>query len=237
MPPDRHFDSGFGATADSFHSAAEVLDSGEHKCGLGLSSSKLPVMYLYRHANELYLKSILTILHRRFSSGFPQVRQNDFPLIAVNGKSLPVFTVHSISHLYRQIHTLLEANSKQIRSIGKTDWSTVLNGVDELIKLIDDTDKTSTIFRYPMTRDPLNDAKKSSFKPISQDAAVAEAHCRTNQKMPGVKILALKNEHDEITETFIHDENPMAEVAEALKQLVGVLSCTQFGMLREFMNP
>jgi hypothetical protein len=100
MPLDRHFDAGFGATADSFHDAAKALDTEEHKHGFGLNSSRLPVFYLYRHANELYLKSLLTMLHRRFCCEFPVVKRDDFPLITVHGTAKRVFQVHSILHLY-----------------------------------------------------------------------------------------------------------------------------------------
>ena len=55
--------------------------------------------------------------------------------------------------------------------------------------------------------------------------------------MPGVKILALKNDDGEIVETFIHDEQPMAEVFDALKQLAEILSGAQFGMRYEFLKP
>jgi len=236
MPLDRHFDSGFGATADTFHDAAKALDTVEHKHGFGLNSSRLPVFYLYRHANELYLKSILTILHRRFSSRFPRVDKDDFPSITVDGKSKRIFQVHSIQHLYRQFQTLLNDNEAQIKSVGKTDWTAVPVGVDEMVTLINEADEASTMFRYPMTLDPLNDAKKSSFKRIHPADAVAEAHYRTNQKLPGVKMLALKNDNDEIVETFIHDEDPMPEVFDALKQLAETLSRAQFGMRNEFLD-
>jgi hypothetical protein len=237
MPLDRHFDAGFGATADSFHDAAKALDTEEHKRGFGLNSSRLPVFYLYRHANELYLKSVLTILHRRFGSQFPRVKRDDFPSIIVDGKTKRIFQVHSILHLYRALRTLLNDSADQIKALGKTDWTNVPNGVEKMIELINDADEASTMFPYPVTLDPLNDAKKSSFKRIHPTDAVVEAHNRTNQQMPGVKILAVKNEDGEIVETFIHDEQPMPEVFEALKQLAEALSAAQFGMGYEFLNP
>ncbi len=124
MPLDRHFDAGFGATADSFHDAAKVLNSDEHKRGFGLNSSCLPVFYLYRHANELYLKSIVTMLHRRFCSHFPRVKRDDFPSITVDGKAKPIFQVHSILYLYETLRALLNDNSGQIKAaatpIGQT---------------------------------------------------------------------------------------------------------------------
>jgi hypothetical protein len=237
MPLDRHFDAGFGATADSFHDAAKALDTDEHKRGFGLNSSRLPVFYLYRHANELYLKSVLTMLHRRFCSQFPRIKRDDFPSITVEGKAKRIFQVHSILHLYEAFRTLLNDTAGQIKALGKTDWTQVPEGVDKMVELINDADEASTMFRYPVTLDPLNDAKKSSFKRIHPADAVAEAHYRTDQKMPGVKILALKNDDGELVETFIHDEQPMPEVFNALKQLAEILSGAQFGMGYEFLKP
>jgi hypothetical protein len=236
MPLDRHFDSGFGATADAFHEAAKAIDTDVHKRGFGLSSSRLPVLYLFRHANELYLKSLLTILHRRFCSAFPRVNRDDFPVIDVDGKPRRIFQVHSIHHLYRQFRAILALKADKIRSVGRTDWTEVPVELDDFVKRINDADEASTMFRYPMTLDPLNDAKKSSFKRIHPAEVVAEAHRRTNHNMPGVKVLALKNDVDEIVETFIHDEDPMPEVFDALKQLAGTLSGAQFGMRCEFLD-
>jgi len=236
MPLDRHFDAGFGAVADSFHDAAKALDNEEHKHGFGLNSSPLPVFYLYRHANELYLKSVLTMLYRRFRCQFPAVNRNEFPSITVDGKAKRIFQVHSILNLYKAFRMLLNDVADQIKALSKTDWTQVPDGVDQMVDLINDADDASTMFRYPVTLDPLNDAKKSSFKRIKPKYAIAEAHRRTSEKLPGVKIMALKNDNDEIVEAFIHDERPMPLVFDALKQLAETLSGAQFGMRYEFLK-
>jgi hypothetical protein len=236
MPLDRHFDSGFGATADSFHAAAKALDVDEYKHGYGLNSSRLPVFYLYRHANELYLKSVLTILHRRFLSTFPKVRNDDFPVIQIDGKEKRIFQVHSILHLYRQFRTILNDNAAQINAAARTDWTAVPEELDGLIDLINDADKSSTMFRYPLTLDPLNDARKSAFKHIKPEEAIAEAHSRSSKGLSGVTILALKDDDGDIVETFIHDNNAMIDVFAALKHVAETLSGAQFGMRYELLN-
>lgn len=235
MPLGHQFDSGFGATACAFHDAEKAIDTQEHRFGFGLNSNRLPVFYLYRHANELYFKSILTILHRRFGSLYPRVKRDDFPAINVGGKSKKIFQVHSICDLYREFRGMLSNHAADIKGLAKTDWTDVPEGLDDLVNLIDDADKASTMFRYPMTLDPSNDAKKSSFKTIHPVAAVAEAHARTAAGKPGIKLLALKNDDDEIVETFIHDDEPMQDVFEALKELSNTLSGAHFGMLNEFL--
>lgn len=236
MPLDRQFDSGFGATGHAFHDAAKALDTEEHRNGFGLNSNRLPILYLYRHANELYLKSIITILHRRFSADYPHVNKDNFVDITINGKTKKIIQVHSLLHLYNEFRTALSKYSAEITTVGKTDWADVPAGLDELVKLIDDADKASTMFRYPITSDSTNDAKKSPFKSIDPLAAVAEAHKRTNAGKPGVKIIALKNDDNEIVETFIHDAGSMNDVLDALKELSNTLSGAQFGMLHEFLE-
>jgi hypothetical protein len=236
MPLDRHFDSGFGATADSFHDAAKALDDDAHKQGFGLNSSRLPVFYLYRHANELYLKSVLTVIHRRFSSSFPTFKKDDFPSIDVDGKAQLIFRVHSIQHLYRQFRTLLKDNASGIAAIAKTDWTALPKELDGIVDLINDADESSTMFRYPITLDPQNDVKKSAFKRIDPQDAVASVSHRMENKQPGVKILALKDDDGDIIETFIHDENAMSDVFEALKKLAETLSGAQFGLRYELLN-
>ncbi|RXU06233.1 hypothetical protein B1F69_00065, partial [Pseudomonas syringae] len=61
LPLDRHFDSGFGAVADSFRDAADALED------TPTLNTHLPVSFLYRHAIELFLKSAIIILHRKLN--------------------------------------------------------------------------------------------------------------------------------------------------------------------------
>lgn len=237
MPLDRHFDSGFGATADTFHDAAKSLDTEEHKHGFGLNRSRLPLFYLYRHANELYLKSVLTILHRRFSPTFPNVPKGEFPTIDdANGKPREIFRVHSIRDLSRQFRTLLNANALHLLSVARTDWTAIPTDFDLMVNLIDAADNKSTMFRYPLTLDPVNDANKSSFKQVSNEDAVAAAAYRAENGLPGVMILGLKDNNDEILDTFIYDESVMTDVFVAHKKLADLLSGLQFGLRVELLG-
>ena len=62
-PPETHFDGGLGISASDFRSAAETLKSSEVS-GSGI----LPICYLQRHSLELYLKSLIFILHKKFDN-------------------------------------------------------------------------------------------------------------------------------------------------------------------------
>ncbi|PPD43521.1 MAG: hypothetical protein CTY16_13260 [Methylobacter sp.] len=228
-PLECQFDSGFGATANTFHEAAKALDIEEHQSGFGLNRSRLPVLYLYRHANELYLKSIITILHRRLAAHYPNIDTSDFPVIDNNKK---IFNVHSIGDLYQEFRNILTKNATSIKTIGKTDWVNVPKGLDELVKLIDDADEKSVMFRYPFTLNTANDIKKSSFKNIHPNKAIDEM-----QNESGKFIIAMTNDDGEIVNTFIHDKDAMHDVFEALKELSDILLGVQLGILAEFVYP
>ncbi len=149
MPLDHQFDSGFGSIANAFYEAANAIDIEEYQDGFGLSRSRLPIFYLYRHANELYLKSIITILHRHFGQHYPSIDIKDFPKItnpSKPNKPLEIYTVHSIKLLYDEFLRILSNKAKSINKLGKTDWANVPDGLDEMVKLIEDADKKATCF-------------------------------------------------------------------------------------------
>ncbi|QIO05746.1 hypothetical protein [Acinetobacter shaoyimingii] len=94
-------DLGFGATADSFYCAAQALDDNKHsKYGFGIGGGKLPILYLYRHSIELYLKSAITLIHKVSIKKAKTGNGEDFPKLIENGKDKKIFNVHSIKILF-----------------------------------------------------------------------------------------------------------------------------------------
>ena len=236
LPLDRQFDSGFMTTADAFHEAAKALDKDITSSGLGMSGSRLPVLYLFRHAIELHFKSILTIMHRRFGPSYPKINREDFPTIAIGSKRKRIFHVHSIRDLCNEFLELLKKNETIIKEIGKTDWTAVPDDLSKWVAIIDEADKASTMFRYPFTTDPATDKTKSAFKSMHPIAVAAEAHTRSNDGSPGLMIMALKNDKNEIVETFVRDDKAMGDVYNALKQLADMLTGVNLGLLCEFVE-
>jgi len=236
LPLDRQFDSGFMSTADAFHEAAKTIDK-EIKCsGLGMSGSRLPVLYLFRHAIELHFKSILIILHRRFGPSYPQISRDDFPTIAIGSKRKKLFNVHSIRNLCDEFLALLKKHETIIKKISKTDWTDVPDDLSKWVMIIDEADKASTMFRYPFTADPATDKMKSAFKSMHPTAVVTEANARSNDGSPGLMIFALKNDKNEIVEAFVRDDEAMDDVHNALKQLAEMLTGVNLGLLCEFVE-
>ncbi|HIF9063956.1 TPA: hypothetical protein ACX6MF_000374 [Photobacterium damselae] len=65
IPPEMHFDKGLGISAWRFKDAAKVLiDSSNSKDLLS------PIGYLQHHALELYLKSLIYMLHKKYNLPF-----------------------------------------------------------------------------------------------------------------------------------------------------------------------
>lgn len=79
-------DLGLGATADSFYYAAQALDDNQDtKYGFGIGGGKLPILYLYRHSIELYLKSAITFIYE-ISLKKSKTGNDDFPKLVENDK-------------------------------------------------------------------------------------------------------------------------------------------------------
>lgn len=91
MPLHMHIDYGFGATAEQFKESADILSASESVKDLGM-----PVNYLRRHAIELYLKSLIYVLHRNFKIPFSSGGTLEKPKIKVLGKDFELENIHDI---------------------------------------------------------------------------------------------------------------------------------------------
>ncbi|MFZ2490255.1 MAG: hypothetical protein WA208_02105 [Thermoanaerobaculia bacterium] len=135
-------DSEFGFYGYAFHEAAQALVR-EMLSRPGYSDLEaLPVVYLYRHALELYLKAILVIGNQ---------------LLAVNGDDITekdlqrVLNSHRLTPFLPHLRTILDAagmewfvdEPKELRSM--EDLSKVLREIEEV-------DADSFAFRYPVTK-------------------------------------------------------------------------------------
>jgi hypothetical protein len=161
LPLNAHIDGGFGAIADSFMKAANNLDQNDGKT---FSNSHLPINFLYRHAIELYLKSIIIVIHTSLNLSYGTKAD---PHILINEKWKPITTVHSIENLFEYFKSLVNQNKDRLSEICQTDWSDIPLELEESIKKVVQIDDTSIYFRYP-SRDLSTNNKKSSWKQTSQ---------------------------------------------------------------------
>jgi len=216
-PLDHHYDRGFGATGDAFRDAAETLRDHMEKRGR-IFNNQLPVHFLYRHAAELYLKSGIIIFHRRFSIPYGDGGSGSEPQVFDGKKWKPLYQIHDIKILFAYWRNLLEGKSAILKETTRTDWSLPAE-VDEWVSLVQNSDPTSTFFRYPLTRNPKLDATKSSMKPITPE----ELRDRMHSGGKPVSAFVVLDNDDNIVQSFAYDETTLVRVGEALKKLVDLL--------------
>jgi len=213
MALEDHFDLGFGATADSFRQAADVLQS--HEADLELDDLRhLPENYLRRHACELYLKSGIVIVHRSFGIHYGKNDPQGQPFVLVKKDWQPFHRVHTIGVLFAHWSAFIEDNSRHLKLITGDDWS-IPPKMREWVALVDASDPQSTLFRYPTTKNRELDKAKSRLKPMPVKDIMP----------PGKKggFLFLDRVRD-IVKAYRTDAAPMGDVHVALRDLVQTLS-------------
>jgi hypothetical protein len=210
LPFDQHFDSGFGAVADSFRYAADALDDAPEAASL---NPHLPVSFLYRHAIELYLKSGIITLHRKYAIPYGDTPSTGEPSILVGQKRKPLYNVHSLGPLYAELRSLLSLQAEPLSRIPRTDW-TLPSELDQWIAAIEETDSSSTFFRYPVTKDAERDSQKSTIQREEIEAMIERMH----GDGPKVKALLMLDSDGGVVEAFSHDDTRTKEVIVILKQ-------------------
>lgn len=217
LPLDRHFDSGFGAVADSFRDAAEALeDSRESPPTL---NAHLPVSFLYRHAIELFLKSAIIIFHRKLNIPYGAIPASGEPQIPVGEKWKPMHNVHGLQPLYQHFCSLFEDHAEYLATHTNTDWS-LPTELGQWISEIEATDSSSTFFRYPVTKDKEKDKQKSVIREDDYDALLS----RMGQHQKPTKTLLMLDQHDNVVETFSHDDTQAKGIIGTLKQVAELFS-------------
>lgn len=226
LPLDRHFDSGFGAVADSFKDAADTLDSARENAPT--LNDHLPISYLYRHAIELYLKSAIIILHRKLNIPYGDTPASGEPKILDGPKWKPMYQIHGLLPLYRYFSSLFADHAEYLSNHTSTDWSFHAE-LGKWINDIEETDSSSTFFRYPVTKDKTKDKEKSTIKVDDYDAMFSKV--KQNQKP--VKAFLMVDQDQNIIESFSHDDTRSKETIGTLRQAAEVFSNCHAAMVGE----
>ncbi len=142
-----HFDGGFGAVGDAFQEAALCLEGVLEENQF--FNSYLPLAYLYRHAVELYLKSVIVIIHRHLKLPFGPLPYSSTPMIQTDEEWVPISSLHSISRLYGYLRALMDANRAGLLVGAATDWVKLPEEFRDWIALIEAFDEKSTFIRRP----------------------------------------------------------------------------------------
>jgi hypothetical protein len=232
MPLHRHLDGGFGATGEAFMEAADQLLEAKKEGTLAFISGHLPINFLYRHAIELFLKSMIVVIFKR-QLGDDDWFQDERPKVVSDGKWKELHHVHGILELYAFYRALVHAYAEELREIAKTDWSVIPDELTSWIRTIDKADPVSTFFRYPTTKNADGDVEKSTFKEIDPAAAMAAMRESPN---PAKAYLFLKDETEQVVAAFGQDHEPIPELREALVSAARLLFGMHIGIRAELAN-
>lgn len=203
-PPSTHYDGGIGITGCSFRYAAETLK--EHG---SLLDGVLPLCYLHRHAIELFLKSVIFILHKKYQIQFGGEFSLDRPGIKIRNKWAPMENTHNLSDLYAYFEVIYEECRKQLPK--STCWE-MPEDIKTKIDMVSGTDPKSTFFRYPKSGDPHQDSKKSRIQKTKFEGAF------NNFEKPR-KLVLMLDENDNLVETYDMDADALGKIQQALDYL------------------
>jgi hypothetical protein len=219
MPLHRHSDGGFGAVGDAFKRAGDQLraiptnDVHEH----------LPINYLYRHAIEMYLKSLIVIIHNKFGD-----RSNP-PQILFRGKLKPLDTVHTVGGLWDRLKSLMNEHASALTVPGITSWKE-FDDCDTWVRRIDAADPAGTLLKYATSGNKALDRQKESFKALTDQLLD-----RTRASRGFVKALVL-DDSEGAAEAFMLDRSPIDELQDCILKCVEFLSTAHFAVRCELTD-
>ena len=203
-PPSTHYDGGIGITGCNFrHAAATLKEHGSSIDGV------LPLCYLHRHAIELFLKSIIYILHKRYSIEFDGDFSIDRPGIKVGDKWLPMDNTHNLSDLYTYFEVIYEDCKELLPTT--TCWD-MPKDIRTKINMVSGTDPKSTFFRYPKSGSENQDLKKSRIQKTKFEGAFDDSDKPR-------KLVLMLDENDNLIETYDMDADALGKIQSALDYL------------------
>lgn len=230
MPLHQHFDGGFHATGEAFKIAAEKLSEDSAKQQFA-AHGHLPVNYLYRHAIELYLKSIILTLTRVIEKS--TVPLDPTKVKIQTAKDRPLTSVHSLNALMNEHQRLVTEHNALISRMTPTNWN-VPDELQSWISTIEAHDGGSTFSRYP-TSNSTFDTAKSSFQQVDlQELAKTIQEHKSGEK--GQVSLLMQNDEGEVVQAFrLHDE-VLPDLRTALVEAAKLLSGGSFGLQAELAD-
>lgn len=221
-PPENHFDRGLGISAWRFRDAAKLLLESE-----GNRDLVSPIGYLQRHAIELYLKSLIYILHRKYNIEFGQDFNLENPAISINGKWRPFSNTHNLSDLYKYFRKVFDSHVGLLPK--STDWS-IPDDLGKKIDLVSGYDPKSTYFRYPKASSDSQDKKKSTVQPMDIASALAEASRLGSNP---VKCAVMLDSEDNVVGTYNLVPEPIEDVRKALSEIMEYINNMHCAFLGE----
>jgi hypothetical protein len=225
-----HPDFGFGITAEAYRASANLLS--DHKAQiLSFQQAEMPINFLYRHSIELFIKSLIIIMHKALKIPYGEKSfDSEKPMIIINEEWKDLFSCHWIDDLYVYwLEHLLIKNADQLSRIAPNgDWleeKTITN----LLPIITKYDRDTSFFRYPITKSTQSlDKEKYTMQPLSKESLAGMPFSipvpKGNTKKGGVYLLC-KDENDQVVRGYQKNDDILTEVNDALHRVSEYLSC------------
>ena len=217
-PLTHQFDDGFGLIGDAFNEAALRLEHSSQQ--EQFFNSSLPIAYLYRHAIELYLKSIVIVLHRHLRIPFGPNAALGAPLIHIDKTWVPINRVHNVADLHRHFDEILTKHVDRLQATSVTDWATMSSDLSDWMAAIGELDRQSTFFRYPGA----GDALKGDFK----ESSIADIWSRLGPDDPPSKAFIEFDVNDQVSGAFRMELSEVERTKELLRKAANELPAIHF---------
>lgn len=225
--PETHIDFGLGVLASDFYETAEFLwNKNEDRMKKGL----LPNLFLYRHSIELYLKSLIIIIHKKmelnYKDGTISFDSKDayVKYVDSNGENKwkKLTTSHFISTLYYYFEELIIEHEDNLREISSQEMSKIINPSNrQIVNHIKEYDDKSTYFRYVDLNEGKREDKEAEKK---YNKKIAFEAFNPDEQKPTTALLVVNNT-DEVVEIHQNSkEIPLKDLSKDLRSLADYLS-------------
>ncbi|MCM3569850.1 hypothetical protein [Neobacillus mesonae] len=216
-----HLDFGFGVTAGKFRDAAEFLNQAEDY-NSKMQSDELPTFYLYRHSIELYLKSLIIILHNKLQLPYKNGEvtfDTNTPYVYNQKKNQwnELTKIHDIDTLYSYFMSLIAEHKPLLnQKAPEGGWNIEKSENEKYVNLIRNYDFDSTYFRYPVTKNSNMDHKKYGVERVDEQTFMKKL--QENKPEKEFTFLVF-DENENFIEAHRKIPSRLQGVAKALKEL------------------
>ncbi|ADC49186.1 hypothetical protein BpOF4_05620 [Alkalihalophilus pseudofirmus OF4] len=226
--PSTHLDFGFGVSASNFHDTANFMwENNPSRKTTGL----LPNLYMYRHSIELYLKSLIVIIHKKLKIDYKdgEVSYNsNMPYVLVKQNEWKKITsCHYISALYRYFEQLIIEHEESLHKQASMKLSKIINPDNQrIVDHIKQYDDKSTYFRYSdLSNSDSNQNSRESEKHYNKKVEVQDLEEHIPMEKPSTFFVVVNPESGEPIEAHKSvKEMPLNKLAADLKSLTEYLS-------------
>lgn len=215
---EHQIDKGFGVNADAFRKSADFLYNSEEFINNFIPQKHMPIFFLYRHSIELFLKSMIVTLHNELALPYPDKK---LQILTQENKWRDLDNCHWIDALYWYWAKLIIDHKTTLDKLAPNGSWMLHPDLKTNIETIAKYDKDSTFFRYPFTKNkPSLDKEKYSMKKVNDFQEIIDK----KQIGKGSFTFILKDEDENISSIYTHDDNVMSNELEIFKETAEIFS-------------